>query len=162
MRSRNCALTALIVARAHAAGHISEKSGGLMWPCDGGWACGYNACIPAATCAHARAVLLAIITGLPPQPASEHTAACLDGHITSMQFLLEKMFGLANVPASKLLAVCYTNLFQCDAWGMGSAYFTCDEAKTWQMREAVVRSMRAAYSRLDMREGGHRRVRTRG
>ena len=63
MRHRNCALAALIVARAHAAGHISEKSGGLMWPCDGGWACGYNACIPAATCAHARAVLLAIITG---------------------------------------------------------------------------------------------------
>ena len=61
MGSRNCALAALIVARARAAGHISEKSGGLMWPCDGGWACGYNACIPAATCGHARAVLLAKI-----------------------------------------------------------------------------------------------------
>ena len=30
MRSRNCALAALIVARAHAAGHIAEKSGGLI------------------------------------------------------------------------------------------------------------------------------------
>ena len=63
MGSRNCAVAALLIARARAAGHIAEKSGGLMWPCDGGWACGYNACIPAATCAHARAVLLAIITG---------------------------------------------------------------------------------------------------
>ena len=42
-----------------------------MWPCDGGWACGYNACIPAATCGHARAVLLAKIG-----QAQDHWASC--------------------------------------------------------------------------------------
>ena len=58
MRHTSVLLIAL-ARRAAAAGHVEEKSGGLMWPCDGGWACGYNACIPASTCMHARAVLLA-------------------------------------------------------------------------------------------------------
>ena len=55
--------------------------------------------------------------------------------------LLETGFGLANPPASKALATCLCSVFDCSPWTTGALFFTVDDAKTWQVREAVYRAM---------------------
>ena len=78
---------------------------------------------------------------LPPAPAAAHTAASLTTMLGDHRALLETGFGLANPPASKALATCLCSVFDCSPWTTGALFFTVDDAKTWQVREAVYRAM---------------------
>lgn len=61
--------------------------------------------------------------------------------------LLDKAFSLANKPCSKALAMMMASVMDVAESCLGALYFTCDEANTWQMREAVHRCARSAYER---------------
>ena len=43
--------------------------------------------------------------------------------------------------------MCLASVLECSEWTVGSIAFTVDEAKVWQIREAVLRGQRDAYER---------------
>ena len=81
--------------------------------------------------------LLAAIAAPPAAPA---TASKMLDLTTDLKDLLVRAFELANVAASKALAVCVTSIFDCANSVVASLFFTCDEGKCWQLQEAVYRS----------------------
>ena len=93
------------------------------------------------------AALRGAVSALPATPQYEHSSTFMAPLFEDADVLLEKAFALSQVPASKLLAVVYASIFQCSPWCVGSIYFTVDDAKVWQIREAVYRSMVDAYDR---------------
>jgi outer membrane murein-binding lipoprotein Lpp len=84
------------------------------------------------------------VDALPAAPAAAHTAARLGTMLDDQKGLLETGFGLANAPASKVLATCLCSVFDCSPWTTGALFFTVDDAKTWQIREAVYRAILSA------------------
>ena len=101
----------------------------------------------AATCQRRMTAWAADVAALPATPAAEHTSSVLLDLLKDHQSLLKEAFSLAQQPASKALAVIFTSAFQSPAWTLGSLFFTVDETKTWEMREAVHRALIAAYER---------------
>ena len=61
--------------------------------------------------------------------------------------MVEKAFSLSHALASKMLAVIYASIFETSATAVWSIAFTVDEAKVWQIREAVNGSLGDAYRR---------------
>ena len=89
----------------------------------------------------------AAFAALPAVPTVGQTPASLINLLDDMKAIVEKGFELSRAPASKLLAVIYASVFECDATAVGSIAFTVDEAKIWQIREAVNRSLGDANDR---------------
>ena len=87
---------------------------------------------------------------LPPAPAAGYTAVAMINFIERAQKLLGPAFDLANSPASKVLAMVTCSVLNCDQWGVGATYYTADEATTWQMREAVLRTFILSYEKLGL------------
>ena len=70
-------------------------------------------------------------------------------------------FALANVPASKLMACVLTPVLDSKVSAVASVFYTVDEAKTWQSREAVLRAMKSAFIEGRAPRRGRRRRRGR-
>ena len=85
--------------------------------------------------------LSAGVAALPAAPAAACTTTSMLALLGELKALLELGFALANAPASKMLAVCTKSVFDCSKHSVNSLYWTVDDAKTWQVREAVYRSI---------------------
>ena len=83
-----------------------------------------------------------LLTAVAALPAAPMTASKLLDLTSDLNDLLVRAFELANVAASKALAVCATSIFDCASSVVASLFFTCDEGKCWQLQEAVYRSAR--------------------
>lgn len=115
----------------------------------------------ATTLATRVATLTAAAAALPPAPAPvapppvapapaavpTPTPPVVITLLEDARACLEKGFDISNAPASKCLAMCLASVFECSEWTVGSIAFTVDEAKVWQIREAVLRGQRDAYER---------------
>ena len=94
--------------------------------------------------------LSASVAALPAAPMAHSTVAELASLVSDMRKLIEYGFDLAHVAASKALAMCFSSVFDMSPNAVGALYFTSDDAKTWQMREAVLRTMREHYAEHGM------------
>ena len=69
------------------------------------------------------------------------------GLAKDLKELLSEAFNLAHRPASKALAVMCCSVFDCSDKALSALYFTPDNLKTWQLREAIVRNALDMYSK---------------
>jgi hypothetical protein len=85
--------------------------------------------------------------GIVASRQAEAKAGALADLLSDLKKLLPQGLKLSTVPASKVLAVINSSIFDISEHAVAALYFTADDAKTWQIREAVIRTMKDSYQR---------------